>query len=291
MQLQCAETEESRIKIQQDSELHHRKAEAGYRFLKEDIESSKVSTTKHVLCIDMQQVLFCPTLTHSSVFYQRQYSCYNICIHNGGLNNARMNLWHESIAVRGSAEIVSALLAYIEDHFDILKPGEERHLILWSDRCVGQNNNWKVVNLCHYLVQCHYFTIVEQKFLCSGYSFLPCDRNFALIEQRKKVCKVYVPDMWKEVIESASHKNAFEVKLLQQNDFKDFAPIEKNVKKNPNLKITQYMWFRYSADDPSNVNVRPSHNTFAPWTSFNIFTKKRCKLLDAQIFLYFIMNH
>lgn len=279
MQLQCAETAEAMVKITQESDLHHIKAEAGYRFLKEDIASSKLpNSNKHVLCVDLQQVLFCPTLTHSSVFYQRQYSCYNFCIHNGGTNEARMNLWHESVAGRGSAEIASSILKYVQDRYSILEKGEERHLILWSDRCVGQNNNWKIVTLCHYLIQCRYFTQVEQKFLCSGHSFLPCDRNFALIEKRKKVSKVFVPDMWKEVIEGARDANPFEVKVLQQEDFKDFSHVEKNITKNPGLKITQYMWFRYSVDDIANVNVRASHNLFQPWHTFLIFNKKKPQL-------------
>ena len=78
MQLQCAENEAARNKITVESELHHRKAEAGYKALSADIAASKRANT-NVICMDLQQVLFCPTLTHSSVFYQRQYSCYNFC--------------------------------------------------------------------------------------------------------------------------------------------------------------------------------------------------------------------
>ncbi|KAF6209805.1 hypothetical protein GE061_015555 [Apolygus lucorum] len=49
---------------------------------------------------------------------------------------ASMFLWHECIAKRGSKEIGSCILKYITLTFNKLSQGEERKLIVWSDRCV-----------------------------------------------------------------------------------------------------------------------------------------------------------
>jgi hypothetical protein len=104
------ETERNKILI--ESELHHRKAEKSYSTLKEDSELAKNNSNLIVLTTDLQQVLFTPSLTHSNVFYQRQYSCYNYGVHDAANGNATMHLWHETVAKRGSAEIASCLLLY-----------------------------------------------------------------------------------------------------------------------------------------------------------------------------------
>lgn len=57
-----------------------------------------------------------------------------------------------------------------------------------------------------HLILNKYFTTVELKFLTTGHCFLPCDRDFALIERKKKSAMVYIPDQWVEVIANASSK-------------------------------------------------------------------------------------
>lgn len=65
------ETEFNLLHIQ--SEMHHMRAEAAYSQLKDDQQAAKVSPNKTVvLFTDLEQVLYCSNLTHSSVFYQKQ---------------------------------------------------------------------------------------------------------------------------------------------------------------------------------------------------------------------------
>jgi hypothetical protein len=255
-----AADETERNKILTESELHHRKAEKSYSTLKEDSELAKNNSNLIVLTTDLQQVLFTPSLTHSNVFYQRQYSCYNYCVHDAANGNATMHLWHETVAKRGSAEIASCLLLYIVSTFLPLAPGEHRKLVVWSDRCVGQNNNFKMVILLKNLVSWKYFTEADHKFLCSGHSFLPCDREFAFIERQKKISMVYVPFDWVTVIANARPSKPFHVRYMTQKDFKNFDALEKSVGKPKDLKITEAMWIHFTADDPTRVYIRKSHN-------------------------------
>lgn len=270
VKLQTAETEQSRKQIQVESHIHHAKADSAYTSLKSDIKKAKDNPSYVVLCKDMQQVLFCPDLRHSSVFYQRQLSCYNLAIHDMGENIATMHLWHECIAKRGSVEVASCMFHYVTNKFKKLAPSEERSLIVWSDRCVGQNNNWKLIGLYQYFVRSGYFSKVEQKFLCSGHSFLPCDRDFALIERAKKAFSVMVPEEWKYVVADACATRPFEVIEMEQKDFKDLNNIDKFIKRDPNLKITQNMWLQISSDDPHTIRVRKSHNVLQPWSQYGI---------------------
>lgn len=43
------------------------------------------------------------------MFYSRQLSCFNLCVHVGDNNKELMFLWHEGMSGRGGNEIASCL--------------------------------------------------------------------------------------------------------------------------------------------------------------------------------------
>ncbi|KAJ8875963.1 hypothetical protein PR048_023871 [Dryococelus australis] len=222
--LVAAETEDVQKRISAQNTLHHRKTETVYKVLHEDVVMSKSYPKYVVFCTDLQQVLFYPTLHHSSMFYQRQFSTYSQCVHNMGTEKPFMFVWNGSVAKCGSFEVTSCILIYIELHFEPLKVGEIRRLVVWPDRCIAQNYNLWCIALYHYLIAKKYFTTIDQKFLVSGHSFLPCDRDFALIERRKKKSTVYYPKQWLEVIVNASP--AFSAYYMDKEDFTNLSAIE-----------------------------------------------------------------
>lgn len=113
-----------------------------------------------------------------------------------------------------------------------------------------------------HLILNKYFTTVEHKFLTTGHSFLPCDRDFALIERKKKSAMVYIPDQWVEVIANASSN--FEV--MTTEDFKNLQIVEESLNKG-DFKITKHVCLKIMDDDPTSVQARTSHNIFQPWIS------------------------
>lgn len=169
-----------------------------------------------------------------------------------------MFFWHESIAKRGSAEVTSCILRYVETTFEPLQQNEDHHLTIWSDRCVGQNSSWRTIALLQHLLMSRYFTSVEQKFLVTGHSFLPCDRDFALTERNKKNFKAYSPDDWIPVIATAKTTGkGFLVYKMARGDFKDISRIESSLSKG-SFKITEFAWLKLTYDDPSTLKGRKS---------------------------------
>jgi hypothetical protein len=79
---------------------------------------------------------------------------------------------------------------------------------------------------------------VHQKFLCTGHSSLPCDRDFALIEKRKVSC-LTVSSQWKYVIVESRINKPFTVVEIEQPRFKDLEVVKSAMKRDQNLKITQ----------------------------------------------------
>ncbi|KAJ4425488.1 hypothetical protein ANN_28106 [Periplaneta americana] len=204
-QLVAAETDEARSKIQAQSDLHHAKADSVYESLKADGDIAKVNDKIIVSWRDVQQILSCPTFTHSSVYYKRQLSTYNFGMHNLGTDMATMHLSHECIA-ESAGEIVS----------------------------------------------------------CLRHSYLPCDRDFALIEKQKLVANVMVPFQWKHMVAEACIKRPFIVQEMNQEDFVDTSVIDESLNHDPALKIIQVLWIKFVADDPQAIIVRKSHNVLQP---------------------------
>ena len=144
-----------------------------------------------VLTVDLQQVLFTPGVQNNSSFYLRKLSNYNLCITNANDGSSTMNLWNEVQGNRGSNEVSSIIYKYVTGRF--ARDGLNRKLVIWFDRCVGQNNNTIVLSLMMKLVRQGYFSTMEQRFFVTGHSFNDCDRKFGMIEKKKRKTTLEIP--------------------------------------------------------------------------------------------------
>ena len=111
------------------------------------------------------------------------------------------NIWSEDAAGMGSYEGVSCLNTYLNT-----KTIPSDHLIAWSDCCDGQKKNKNVVSFWYYIVHVkQVFMTVELPF--PGHTFLPCGREFGVIEKRKrKTAAVYNPEGWFTLVEKSRVK-------------------------------------------------------------------------------------
>ncbi|XP_035625546.2 uncharacterized protein LOC118383008 [Oncorhynchus keta] len=163
-------------------------------------------------------------------------------------------------------------MKWVKTKFTPLTKPEVRKLIIFSDRCCGQNNNWRMLNLMSMLVSMGYFTQVEQKFMVSGHSFLPCDRSFATIEKRRKVSVLHTPDDVSKMILEAQPAKSFKV-MMQCEDFRHLP--DSVLKRPAGLQITSVRWLKVTVEDPWNLYTRQSHSLFEGWKSWLISKPKQ----------------
>ncbi|KAJ8964388.1 hypothetical protein NQ314_004957 [Rhamnusium bicolor] len=198
-------------------ELHHRKAEAATLLMKTDIASSQMpDSTVSVLSMDLEQVMFVQTLTHSEMFYMRQLSCHNLSINFGDNKRFYMCFWHEGLAGRGGNEVASCLLRVLN-----MGISHKRNIVVWSDNCLVQNKNKMIVFIYMFLVSSGHFDTIEHGYLVNGHSLLQCNRGFALIKKRKRKCASMVPEGLHHVILSSTHTGRFEIVDMCQKMFFD----------------------------------------------------------------------
>lgn len=257
---------------------HHKKYKTALKNMKDDIDASVLPACEFsVISIDLEQVLFVPTLSHSDMFYKRQLACYNFCVHVSDCNKGYMCMWDESVMKRGGSEIASCVL-------NVLNKGilYRNKLVIWSDNCAGQNKNRMMILLMIFLVRTtKMFEEITHKFLSPGHSFLSCDRDFAVIEQRKRKTKAFVPSDLHKIVESARINNPFVVVPMSEEVFFDFHSAADKFIDTRKLQISKVKYIRVRRDDLPYIYVRNSFSDLDVWQRCNIL-KKGVTLTDLD---------
>lgn len=99
-------------------------------------EAAKTDPSRVAFAFDLQTTLPIPMLTCSKVYYSRQLRTYNLGVHSLSSKTATMFMWPEHMGSRGSQEIMSCLLKYIESFLPT-----DTHLDAYSDNAGSQNKN------------------------------------------------------------------------------------------------------------------------------------------------------
>ncbi|CAH1983743.1 unnamed protein product [Acanthoscelides obtectus] len=250
-------------------EIHLRKAEQA-RSAKNDVKKlgKDNPNTVNAICFDLEKTLPTPVLTCSKVFYLRQLWTYNFAIHNLANDQASMFMWHEGEASRGSQEIGSCLLRYVQQ-----LPNSVEHIIAFSDNAGGQNKNNNIIKFWRHIVQTTSICRIDHKFLISGHSYMECDQDFGLIEKSKKKNQyVFVPDDWSKIVAQASRK--FTVVRMRNEDFLSVEQMKKEIKDSiPGIRNIQ--WFRLEKDKPNILQYKNTLNEEMDFVHFDLRKQKK----------------
>ena len=162
---------------------------------------------KLCICFDLQKTLPTPKLTSNIAYYKRKMWTYNLAITNIKTGKSVMHMWDEVTAKRGSNEVASCLVKYIEAYLNEYPDTTE--LVMFSDNCAGQNKNKNITLACLRLIYKGAVFNIIHIFLVLGHSYMPCDRTFGVIETRlRKTNPIVSPDHYASVIAVAAKANS-----------------------------------------------------------------------------------
>ena len=189
-------------------------------------------------------------------------------------------MWPESTASRGTHEICSSILKYLT----LRASPQANHLIVYSDACGGQNRNINVACLWLYIVSStsYPYTTIDHKFMVSGHSYLPNDRDFGSIEKVSRHAQsVYTPEDWFTLVETARKKYAFQVVRMTQSDFVTPAPVRSEIvyrKMNTRKEKVEWLsigWIRTVKDKPYQILYKYSHNDLECFKTLDVRRKTK----------------
>lgn len=274
VKLTCCDDPEEIRKINNEKELHLRKAEKFYE-IKRKYKLKAREDPNNFICIsfDYMQNLPVPHIRTNAVFYARQLWLYVFGVHNDGKNTATMFSYDETIGRKGQNEVASLLFQYFRSN-DV----STTNLILVSDGCAGQNKNYVLMKFLYLLVHgLHMFKSITHVFPIRGHSFLSCDQDFSLIEKHKKTETVEMPEEWKTVIKNArSQPSPFTVTDVNQSmifNISDAVTPYFLTSGRPPVKIKTARMLKYSVDEPGVVLVRQTYTGY--WEKCLIRNKRR----------------
>ena len=144
-------------------------------------QSVHESDVVRVVAMDLQQTQPCPRVSSGMAYYLRKLWVYNFCIYDVTKGKGSMFVWDEVTGGRGSDEIASCLMKWLEirqsegQNFDVLR--------VFCDNCGGQNKNIYVILAALRLIHAKKLLRIEFVFMVSGHSYMPCDRSFGNIEK------------------------------------------------------------------------------------------------------------
>ena len=122
--------------LENDLTIHKAEAKKQQSLLSHFEKQSLADGPTHewrTICIDLQQSLPCPRLNNQKAYYKTKIWLYNVCIFDLNRNQPTCFLWDETRALKGSNEINSCLLKWIE----LNKSDGFKKLRIFADNCVG----------------------------------------------------------------------------------------------------------------------------------------------------------
>jgi len=209
------------------------------------------------VAFDLQQVLCCPKINVSALYYKRKLSTYDLTVYNLGDKSVICYMWHEGIAGRGSCEIATCLSKYVQT-----LPQTVRKLVFFSDTCGGQNRNQNFSAMCLYTVT-DYSTnteCIEHLYFESGHSQMECDSVHSAIENACRHQNIYAPTDYYSVVRSARRNSPYEVVVMGTEMFSDYRSLSqillKNKTKATDGNVVNWLkvkWFKYERQNPTTI--------------------------------------
>jgi len=242
-----------KLSIVKEKEVHQKEAEIFYTDLNHLSLEAKTNAKLEVLSFDYQQNMPFPHIPCGDVFYKRQIWSYNFRIFSAKPNHVYFFMYDESVAKRSQNEVISFLHFYLQN---LLSQGVEK-LYLFADNCSSQNKNNAIIQYLYNIIQSNAFKLetIIQRYLEPGHSFLPCDRCFGFIEQKKrKVERVFLPVTYQEMVKQTTNIKTFHIINAKQNmiyNFSDLKPfLKKYITNNNKVKFTimAYRFIQYTKE-------------------------------------------
>lgn len=261
----------------EEHDIHLKLAESARNALKQDQERVSSNPSHYFgFSFDLQKALPFPKLTTSVAYYKCNMYILNLGIHNFHNDNVYMYVWDETKASRGSQEVASCLLR----HLKTLKG--EKHIIAYSDMCGGQNRNIKISLMwLKILSMGNDVEIIDHKFLISGHSFLPNDRDFGVIEMSlKRNQLLYVPQDYYNIIKKCRKGNTFILNEMKQEDFISTRLLEEAVykrSKNTNgekINWLQICWMRFLRNGPYKILYKTTMDENAEFKILDLLPRR-----------------
>lgn len=262
---------EDKIKLLKiNNQVHLKKAETFYARKRNARLSARRIESVEAICMDFQKNLNVPNITTNDAYYKRKLGYYLFNIHMLSNSSSKFYVYDETIAKKGADNVASMLYDFIMFHL----PDTVKKLSIFCDSCGGQNKNYVVIRFIYYIVHMQRkLDEIKIVFPVRGHSYMECDRNMALINQK---AHIELPSDWADQIAVARSKpSPFIVEQCEQDLFRNWADYFKPMfKPKCPMPVRSIKEIRVLREKPKLIFHRDSYN--GAWVS-NVIINNRYK--------------
>lgn len=254
---------------------HKTRAEVFYDKKRKARLRARQDVTTIAIAMDFSKNLPVPNITTNDVYYKRQLSYYMFNVHVLADSSSYFFVYDESIGKKGSDDVASHLFNFIYNEMEV----QVKTLIIFCDSCGGQNKNYTIFRMLHYLVHCcNRLESVTVIFPIRGHSYMECDRNMAYLNQK---ARIELPEEWAEHVRGARQRpKPFNVIECSQDAFKGWTAFLKPFyKKTCPFPIRPVREFRVQKEHPRLMFYRNFNN--CPWASSVVNTPVSFRSMKA----------
>ena len=246
---------------------HQNLKEAARAEKRADKERAQTDRSFIAATFDLEAVLPTPNSKVGDLYYKRCPSTYNFSLYSLGDKKGICYMWDETNGGRGSCEIGTCILLYINSVAE--KCPNVHEISYYSDTCGGQNRNQFVSSALFYALHKHIsIQAINHKFFEKGHSEMESDSIHAAVERAKRNTNVYHPSQWDTVVSMARQKNPYIVIPLNHKDFYDLKGLRKTICRN--MKTTtegervnwlKVKWVRVTKESPESIFLNYTFDT------------------------------
>lgn len=245
---------EGKLIMEEEYQRHIENKSLARNLKNADKEKAKEHASFCAAVFDLQQVLAVPKTEVGVAYYKLKMSTFNFTVFNLASKEAFCYMWHECIGKRGSSEIGSCLLLFIEHH---VRNGITE-FSFFSDNCPGQNRNKFLFSLYNYVTQ-KYSIKIQHTFLERGHTQSEGDSVHSVIEKAARNIPVYTPDQWYTLVRTSKRKNPYVVIEMGQENIFDLKMLQQktslNWDKNETNEKVYWNQIKMVKTSPEDTNI------------------------------------
>lgn len=271
--------------MEEEYKQHLKNKEISRQIKSNDKDSAQNNPLLISAVFDLQQVLPVPKSNVGVSYYKLKLSTYNFTIYNLSSKECQCFMWNECIARRGSSEIGSCILKFVECH---VKNGV-KEFSFFSDNCSGQNRNKYLFALYSYLSQ-KYVIKIRHTFLEPGHTQNEGDCVHSVIERAARNIPIYTPEQWYSLVRTAKRKAPFyTVYELSQKDVFDLKKLQSEIainfdkdEENRKVFLSKFKILQFDPELPNFLFCKINYED-DQFTKLNLLQRGRKSLCEFNI--------
>nr|CAI5833324.1 unnamed protein product [Callosobruchus analis] len=252
--------------------------DTGRQLKNTDKEKAKLNSDFFAAVFDLEQVLPTPKSDVGITFYKLKLSTYNFTIFNLASSEGYCYMWYESIAKRGSSEIGSCLLRFIEHK---VQQGTKQ-FSFYSNNCAGQNRNRFMFSMYNFLAQ-KYNIVIRHTSLEKGHTETEGDSMHSVVERAARHVPISIPDQWYTLVRTAKRIKPFKVTEMEKEDIFDLKAFTNDTtlnwdrdENNEKIITTNIKVLEANYEIPNKIHFKYSYNE--QFRTVDLLTRGRRKI-------------